>query len=149
MFGDVSGGGRAGRLRLYVGLHGFSAQGDYPYLNDNGTVFNPADDVVMPRQNNDVQQGDGVVRAALTLSGRRVLSLGLIGFARDEGAAGPGRVPDRQGRGSVRCAASAICATSRATTWGRAAACRRSCSRPCSATGWTTRPTRRAWAGRR
>ena len=63
MFGDVTGGGRVGRLRLYAGVHGFTAQGDFPYLNDNGTVFNPADDVMMPRQNNDVQQVDGVVRA--------------------------------------------------------------------------------------
>ena len=98
MFGDVSGGGRVGRLRLYVGLHGCYAQGDFSYLNDNGTVFNPADDVVMPRRNNDVQQGDGVVRGALTLSGRRVLTLGLIGFARDEGVQGAGGFPTTRGR---------------------------------------------------
>ena len=41
MFGDVSGGGRVGRLRLYAGVHGFFAQGDFPYLNDNGTVVQP------------------------------------------------------------------------------------------------------------
>jgi iron complex outermembrane receptor protein len=93
MFGDVSGGGRAGRLRLYVGLHGLYAQGDYPYRNDMGTAFNPADDVIMPRRNNDVQQGDGVVRAGFTLSGRRTLDLGVVGYARDEGLPGIGRFP--------------------------------------------------------
>jgi len=98
MFGDVSGGGRAGRLRLYVGLHGIYAQGDFPYLNDNGTAFNPNDDTMMPRQNNDVQQGDGVVRAALTLAGRRVLSLGLIAFAREEGLPAPGGFPTLRAR---------------------------------------------------
>jgi outer membrane receptor protein involved in Fe transport len=93
MFGDVSGGGRAGRLRLYVGLHGLSAQGDYPYRNDMGTAFNPSDDVWMPRRNNDVQQGDGVVRAGLALPGRRTLDLGLIAFAREEGLQGRGALP--------------------------------------------------------
>jgi outer membrane cobalamin receptor len=93
MFGDVSGSGRVGRLRLYLGVHGFSAQGDFPYLNDNGTAFNTADDVVMPRQNNDLQQVDGVMRAGVTLAGRRTLDLGVLGFARDEGLPGPGRFP--------------------------------------------------------
>ena len=85
MFGDVSGGGRLGRLRLYVGVHGFSSQGDFTYVNDNMTSLNPADDMTQPRANNDVQQGDGVFRGALTLAGRRTLDLGLIGFGRDEG----------------------------------------------------------------
>ncbi len=93
MFGDVGGGGHLGRLRLYMGVHGFSAQGDFPYLNDNGTAFNTADDVLMPRQNNDVQQVDGVLRAGLTLAGRRTLDLGTLAFARDEGLPGVGRFP--------------------------------------------------------
>jgi iron complex outermembrane receptor protein len=93
MFGDVSGGGRAGRLRLYMGVHALSAQGDFPYLNDKGTAFNTSDDVMMPRQNNDVQQVDGVMRAGLTMVGRRTLDLGLLAFARDEGLPGPGRFP--------------------------------------------------------
>ncbi len=56
-FGDVTAGGRAGRLRLYLGLHGLRSLGDYPYLNDNMTPLNPSDDVYGPRQNNDVSQG--------------------------------------------------------------------------------------------
>ena len=98
MFGDVSGGGRLGRLRLYVGVHGFSSQGDFSYLNDNSTSLNPADDLTLPRPNNDVQQGDGVVRGALTLAGRRTLDLGLIGFARDEGLPGTGGNPTMNAR---------------------------------------------------
>ena len=31
-FGDVSGGGRVGRLRFYLGAHVYSSQGDYPFL---------------------------------------------------------------------------------------------------------------------
>jgi outer membrane cobalamin receptor len=98
LFGDASSGGGLGPLRLYVGIHGLSARGDFPYLNDRGTAFNPADDVMMPRQNNDVQQADGVMRAALPLAGRRTLNLGTIGFARDEGLAGVGRFPTMNAR---------------------------------------------------
>ncbi|HEY7376828.1 MAG TPA: TonB-dependent receptor plug domain-containing protein, partial [Polyangia bacterium] len=98
MFGDISGGGHVGRLRLYLGVHGFLAQGDYPYLDDNGTALNPNDDVRRPRQNNDAQQGDGVFRAALPLAGRRALNLGVIAFARDQGLPGPGRFPTVRAR---------------------------------------------------
>jgi vitamin B12 transporter len=98
MFGDAGGGGRLGRLRLYAGAHVFSSRGDYPYLNDNGTALNPADDVYGPRQNNDLMQGDGVFRAALTLAGRRTLGLGVIGFARDQGLPGLGRFPTMAAR---------------------------------------------------
>ncbi len=93
MFGDASAGGRLGRLRLYAGAHVLSSRGDYPYLNDNGTALNPADDVYGPRQNNDLVQGDGVLRAALTLAGRRTLGLGVMGFAREQGLPGLGRFP--------------------------------------------------------
>jgi outer membrane cobalamin receptor len=92
-FGDLSAGGRIGRLRLYAGAHALSATGDYPYNNDMGTPLNPSDDVWGPRVNNDVTQADGVVRAALTLSGRRTLGLSLIGFGREQGLPGPGSKP--------------------------------------------------------
>ena len=99
MFGDVTGGGRAGRLRLYAGVHGISAQGDFPYLNDNGTAFNTADDVTMPRRNNDLQQVDGVLRAGLTLAGRRSLNLGADRVRARRRAAGPrNRLPTTRAR---------------------------------------------------
>ena len=98
MFGDVTGGGRAGRLRLYAGVHAISAQGDFPYVNDNGTAFNTADDVRLPRPNNDVQQVDGALRAAVALAGRRTLTLGTLAFARDEGLPGPGNAPTMRAR---------------------------------------------------
>jgi iron complex outermembrane receptor protein len=88
-FGDAVGGGRLGRLRVYLGLHLGSTQGDYPYLNQNGTAANPADDSIQPRGNNDLVEGNGVLRAALTLSGRRTLTLGLVGFGREQGLPGP------------------------------------------------------------
>lgn len=88
LFGDASGGQRLGRVRLYLGAHLFSSKGDYP-LRYNPTPLNPSTEVDTTRQNNDALEGNGVLRAAVTLVGRRTLDLGLIGFARAEGLPGP------------------------------------------------------------
>jgi outer membrane receptor protein involved in Fe transport len=88
MFGDLSAGGRAGRLRFYLGGHVYSSRGDYP-IDYNLTPTNPANEVHGRRQNNDAVEGNGVLRLALTLTGRRTLSLGAIGFGRDQGLPGP------------------------------------------------------------
>jgi outer membrane cobalamin receptor len=88
-FADATAGGRVGRLRLYLGVHGLFSKGDYPYRSDNGTTTNPADDVETFRQNNDALEGNGVFRATLTLVGRRTLGLGAVGFARAQGLPGP------------------------------------------------------------
>ncbi len=87
-FADATAGGRLGRLRLYAGVHGLQSRGDYPYLNDNGTPANPDDDRVQPRRNDDSREANGVMRAALTLNGRRTLTLSAIGFARAQGLPG-------------------------------------------------------------
>jgi iron complex outermembrane receptor protein len=92
-FADATGGGRVGRLRLYLGTHVFSSRGDYPYQSDNSTPANPADDGVFVLQNNDVLDGNGVFRATLTLSGRRTLGFGAVGFARAQGLPGPLNAP--------------------------------------------------------
>jgi outer membrane cobalamin receptor len=84
LFGDATGGGRVGRLRFYVGLHVYSSQGDYPF-SPPPTSATPTTEGEMVRQNNDALEGNGVVRAALTLTGRRTLSVGAIGFARTQG----------------------------------------------------------------
>ncbi len=91
-FADATAGGRVGRLRLYAGIHGLQSRGDYPYLNDNGTPANPGDDFVQPRRNDDSREANGVARAALTLTGRRTLTLSLIGFARAQGLPGTNNV---------------------------------------------------------
>ncbi len=86
-FGDLSAGGRVGRLRFYLGAHVYSSEGDYPFVYAPRPAF-PADEVRALRQNNDALEGNGVLRLALTLKGRRTLSLGLIGFGRDQGLPG-------------------------------------------------------------
>lgn len=97
-FADLTAGGRAGRLRLYVGLHGLKTEGDFPYHNDNGTPANPNDDSDGPRQNNDLAEANGVARAALSLVGRRSLELAFIGFGREQGLPGRGGQPTVQAR---------------------------------------------------
>jgi iron complex outermembrane receptor protein len=87
-FGDLSAGGRVGRLRFYLGAHVYSSEGDYP-IDYNLTPANPANEVHGRRQNNDALEGNGVLRLALTLSGRRTLSLGAIAFGREQGLPGP------------------------------------------------------------
>ncbi|HVV50942.1 MAG TPA: TonB-dependent receptor [Polyangia bacterium] len=87
-FGDASGGGRVGRLRLYLGAHVYATKGDYPFQY-NPTPLNPDTGIETVRQNNDALEGNGVLRAVLSLAGRRTLALGLVGFARAEGLPGP------------------------------------------------------------
>jgi outer membrane receptor protein involved in Fe transport len=81
---DASGGGTlSGGLRLYAGLHALRARNDFPI--DAPAVaggYQPAN-----RENNDLSQVDGVVRAALPLRGRRELRAGFIGVWRDQGLA--------------------------------------------------------------
>jgi iron complex outermembrane receptor protein len=91
-FGDVSGSARAGRLRLYLGAHLYSARGDYPvqYLRLN---YDPSSAVDTDLPNNDTLDGNGVFRATLSLEGRRTLGLSLIGFARAGGLPGTASNP--------------------------------------------------------
>ncbi|MDB4982817.1 MAG: TonB-dependent receptor, partial [Myxococcales bacterium] len=87
-FGDVSAGGHLGGVRLYAGVHGLSSTGVYRYFNDNCTPLNATDDAWASRQNNDVEQADGTLRAATELVGRRTLSLGVVAFGRNQGLPG-------------------------------------------------------------
>ncbi|HSS40490.1 MAG TPA: hypothetical protein VLT58_17120, partial [Polyangia bacterium] len=75
------------------GAHALASRGDYAFHNDNGTPINLDDDFVDRRHNNDSLGGNGVARAALTLSGRRTLNLGLIGFLRAQGLPGSQNYP--------------------------------------------------------
>jgi outer membrane cobalamin receptor len=101
-YADLTGGGQVGRVKLYAGVHGLSALGDYGYRNDNGTAANPDDDVYMARQNNDLREASGVVRAALVLPGRRSLNLAGIGFGREQGLTGRGANPTVRSRFATR-----------------------------------------------
>lgn len=80
-YADAMAGTTLGRARLYGGAHMFQAAGDFPYQAPAVVgAYRPG-----ARENNDVTQVDGVVRAAVSLEGRRELRAGFIGLARDRG----------------------------------------------------------------
>ncbi|HEX2660551.1 MAG TPA: TonB-dependent receptor [Polyangia bacterium] len=80
-FADGTVGGGAGPLRFYAGLHVLHAQGDFPDAPPAvAGGFQPP-----TRQNDDLSQVDGVLRATLALPGRRELRFGWLAIWRDQG----------------------------------------------------------------
>ena len=63
----------------------FRSRADFPYHSDNGTLFDPRDDQTLRRQNNDLEQIDGSLRAALAAGGGRQLWLSLSALQREQG----------------------------------------------------------------
>lgn len=83
-YADAMAGTTLGRVRLYGGAHVFQAAGDFPYRAPAVVgAYQPG-----ARENNDVTQVDGVLRAAVSLEGRRELRAGFIGLARERGIPG-------------------------------------------------------------
>lgn len=80
-FADATVGGRLGPLRLYAGVHTLNATGNYPQMAPMvvGGYRPPT------RENNALQQWDGVFRAMLPLPGRRELRAGFLAVVRDQG----------------------------------------------------------------
>jgi vitamin B12 transporter len=76
------------RVRVYAGAHALLSRGDFRYFSDNGTAFDPGDDAFLRRQNNQLSQTDGVVRAVWDLSGRRSLGASATVFHRQQGLPG-------------------------------------------------------------
>lgn len=90
-FGTSYGGARGawsrGRLHLYGGIHALTSNGDFPYTQP-GLLLNPGDDPSTRRQNNDLQQLDGMLRAVVDAPEGRRLSAGLLLFGRSQGLPG-------------------------------------------------------------
>jgi|GEM_PF-644403 len=80
-FADATAGGGVGRLRVYAGLHALHARGDFP----DAAPMLPGGFQPPTRQNDDLSQVDGVVRATLSLPGRRELRLGWLAIGRAQG----------------------------------------------------------------
>lgn len=91
-FGTAFGGATASavgdRYGLYAGLHTLRTAGDFEYLDDKGTAFNPDDDERIVRRNNKSRALDGALRGYLTLPGGRELSVTALGFVREQGLPG-------------------------------------------------------------
>lgn len=73
---------------VYLGLHALRTAGDFTYVNDHGTAFDPSDDETVARRNNQSRELDSAIRGYLTLPGDRELSVLALGFARDQGLPG-------------------------------------------------------------
>jgi vitamin B12 transporter len=82
-------GGSAALVRpggsLVARLNLFRSQADFPYRSDNGTLFDPRDDQTLRRQNNDLEQIDGSLRATLAAGAGRQLWLSLSALQREQG----------------------------------------------------------------
>jgi vitamin B12 transporter len=84
------------RVRLYGGGHVVAARGDFPYRSDNGTLFDTSDDRDMRRENNALEQFDGIVRASVRLNERQELIGSFSLVARKQGLPGPGTYTTRE-----------------------------------------------------
>ncbi len=91
--GSATGSLAGERYGLYAGLHGLRSAGDFQYVDDKGTAFDPKDDERVARSNNRLGQIDGVVRGFVALPGKRELSLMALGVGRGQGLAGYPRYP--------------------------------------------------------
>jgi iron complex outermembrane receptor protein len=89
-FASAGGAVASGPVRVYADLHLLGVRGDFPYHWDNATSNNPSDDEIRLRANNEMAQGDAVVRAAVTLSPTRELQLSLSGIDRRQQLPGYG-----------------------------------------------------------
>ncbi len=106
-FGTYYGGGRAswnsGRWHVYGGVHLLTSDGDFPYVDTQGTTLNVTEDRTVKRRNNDLHQADGTAKAVLDLPGDRRLTASLIFFDRDQGLPGIGSIADPTARlGTLR-----------------------------------------------
>lgn len=96
------GGVRGDRSSALVGVRRESAENDYPYVDDQGTRFNTADDVEKRRVNADYRSYDvwALGRHELA-SGARVLTL-LNAYDREQGVTGLSVIPAEHARARVR-----------------------------------------------
>jgi len=77
-------GGRSGTDWLLGGEY-FHTDGDFPFVNDRGTAFNPADDFPDRRHNAWIDQGSGLFKLGRDLGAGRRLDALVQGFVRAEG----------------------------------------------------------------
>jgi outer membrane cobalamin receptor len=96
---EVSGGYAASGKRgdVYLGVDAATSDGDFTYLDDNGTPFEPADDEVVPRVNNAFHRTHLLAHGTLPL-GRARLTLSADLLDRGQGVPGVGANPSTHSR---------------------------------------------------
>jgi iron complex outermembrane receptor protein len=83
---------------IYVGLHALRSAGNFTFVDDRGTAFDPSDDQTVARRNNQSREIDSAIRGYLTLPGDREVSVLALGFARDQGLPGYPKFATMQSR---------------------------------------------------
>jgi iron complex outermembrane receptor protein len=86
------------KVQFFGTAGGAGARNDYPYLDDNGTRFDPTDDVERTRQNADFVEGFGFANMRAETSESSHLDLVFLGLGRERGEPGPGSSPVLQAR---------------------------------------------------
>jgi iron complex outermembrane receptor protein len=84
--------------RHRVGAEWLRSQGDFLYLDTRETPFNPDDDVVRHRENNDLESGSLLWQSAWDKVGSGTLGLGIRAQARERGIAGVSSRPATEAR---------------------------------------------------
>ncbi len=91
-FGTYYGGARGawnrGPFHLYGGVHALTSDGDFQYVDTQGTTVDTSLDQLVRRRDNDLHQKDGTARAVLDFSDSRHLSTSVLFFDRDQGLPG-------------------------------------------------------------
>ncbi len=94
VFGAASG----EKVQFFGTAGGAGARNDYPYLDDNGTRFDPTDDVERDRRNADFLEGFGFANMRAETSESSHFDLVFLGLGRERGEPGPGSSPALQAR---------------------------------------------------
>jgi vitamin B12 transporter len=97
LFGAAS----AKKVQLFATGGAGGSRNDYPYSDDNGTRFDPTDDMERRRQNADFLEGFGFANVVAQTSESSHLDLVFLGLGRDRGEPGPGSIGALQARGKT------------------------------------------------
>ncbi|HTK30910.1 MAG TPA: TonB-dependent receptor [Candidatus Saccharimonadaceae bacterium] len=91
--GRATGGAARGAFSALAHVGFQSSRGDFPYLDDNGTPFNLADDTVHPRWNNRFDSGSALVTLHWTPSATWRVTAREDAFHKAQGVPGQGANP--------------------------------------------------------
>jgi outer membrane cobalamin receptor len=78
------------KLRVFAHFNHTKSLGNFTFLNDNGTRFNPEDDEIVNRANNQFEGYGGVGRVEADVPGLADASITFDAYAREQGVAGVG-----------------------------------------------------------
>ena len=81
------------KVRFFGTAGAAGARNDFPYTDENGTIFDPTDDVERRRENADFLEGLGYASLNADTSDKSTLDVTFLGLGRDRGEPGPASSP--------------------------------------------------------